>query len=80
MLTNSLGVTDKLRIEFTTHTVVEGDRYLICSDGLCSYVEEDEIYLKLKAAKTPSESVSQLIHSSLRVGGPDNITVVALFL
>ena len=53
----------------------EGDRYLLCSDGLSDPVSQETI---LEALKLPdvTESADRLIELALRGGGPDNVTVV----
>jgi len=53
----------------------EGDRYLLCSDGLSDPVSHETI---LEALKIPdvAGSADRLIELALRGGGPDNVTVV----
>jgi protein phosphatase len=53
----------------------EGDRYLLCSDGLSDPVSQETI---LEALQIPdvTESADRLIELALRGGGPDNVTVV----
>ncbi len=53
----------------------EGDRYLLCSDGLSDPVSQETI---LDALKVPdvADSADRLIELALRGGGPDNVTVV----
>jgi len=53
----------------------EGDRYLLCSDGLSDPVSQETI---LEALKIPDvgQSADRLIELALRGGGPDNVTVV----
>ncbi len=53
----------------------EGDRYLLCSDGLSDPVSQETI---LEALKIPgvAASADRLIELALRGGGPDNVTVV----
>jgi PPM family protein phosphatase len=53
-----------------------GDRYLLCSDGLCSVVTAETIHHALTAAAEPEQAVRQLIDLANRGGGPDNITCV----
>jgi len=53
-----------------------GDRWLICSDGLSSYVPEDKIAASLKAVKGTQDAAAKLIKDSLDHGAPDNVTVV----
>lgn len=53
----------------------EGDRYLLCSDGLSDPVSHETI---LEALRIPdvAASADRLIELALRGGGPDNVTVV----
>lgn len=53
----------------------DGDRYLLCSDGLSDPVSYETI---LEALKIPevADSADRLIELALRGGGPDNVTVV----
>ncbi|GAB3310010.1 protein phosphatase [Epidermidibacterium keratini] len=53
-----------------------GDRYLLCSDGLSSFVSAERIGKVLRSSASPSEAADQLIDFALRAGGPDNITVI----
>ena len=53
-----------------------GDRYLLCSDGLCSVVTAETIHHALSSAAEPDQAVRQLIDLANRGGGPDNITCV----
>ena len=55
--------------------VHEGDRYLLCSDGLSDPVSADTIKDVLSEG-TPDEAATKLIDYALKSGGPDNITVV----
>ena len=53
-----------------------GDRYLLCSDGLSSFVSAERIEKVLRTSATPAEAADSLIDFALRAGGPDNITVI----
>ncbi|HIZ36870.1 MAG TPA: protein phosphatase 2C domain-containing protein [Candidatus Ruania gallistercoris] len=54
----------------------EEDRWLLCSDGLSSYVSPETIAETMLAEADPGRCADQLIDLALRAGGPDNITVV----
>ena len=54
----------------------DGDRYLICSDGLTDMVTHDEIEKTLSEVHIISVCVDALIDSALSNGGVDNITVI----
>lgn len=58
-----------------THT---GDRWLLCSDGLSSYVTEERITEILATAGTPDTVADALVKESLDHGAPDNVTVVVV--
>lgn len=53
-----------------------GDRWLICSDGLSSYVAEDKIASALAAVPNSRDAADRLVKESLDQGAPDNVTVV----
>ncbi len=55
-----------------------GDRWLICSDGLSSYVAEEKIQAVLTAIPTAQDAAERLIKESLDQGAPDNVTIVLL--
>jgi PPM family protein phosphatase len=52
-----------------------GDRYLVCSDGLSSYVSETDIAAGL-AGDDPQSAADRLTELALQAGGPDNISCV----
>lgn len=53
-----------------------GDRWLICSDGLSSYVPDDKIAAALQTVPETQDAAAKLIRESLDHGAPDNVTVV----
>jgi len=54
----------------------EGDRWLICSDGLSSYVSEEKIAHALIASPGARDAADRLVKESLDQGAPDNVTVI----
>lgn len=52
-----------------------GDRLLLCSDGLTDLVEDQEI-LEFVQEQTPEDAVDKLIDLANERGGHDNITIV----
>jgi serine/threonine protein phosphatase PrpC/predicted nucleic acid-binding Zn ribbon protein len=55
-----------------------GDRWLLCSDGLSSYVSEDKILAVLSGSRDADEAARLLVKESLDAGAPDNVTVILL--
>lgn len=56
--------------------VTEGDRLLICSDGLCGLVDDDELSRILTENEDPDTALQALIDAAHREGGIDNITII----
>ncbi|HZY75954.1 MAG TPA: PP2C family serine/threonine-protein phosphatase [Jatrophihabitantaceae bacterium] len=55
--------------------VREGDRYLLCSDGLSDVVSAETIAETLNLPD-PQECADRLVELTLRGGAPDNVTVI----
>ncbi|GAB2456526.1 protein phosphatase [Conyzicola lurida] len=53
-----------------------GDRWLLCSDGLSSYVSHDKILHTLMANTEAQAAADRLVKDALDQGAPDNVTVV----
>lgn len=62
---------DESHPEFTV-----GDRWLLCSDGLCGFVSGQTIGKMLYRSETPQQACESLVELALKAGGPDNITCV----
>jgi PPM family protein phosphatase len=56
----------------------QGDRYLLCSDGLSSYVPPADIEAAMKTLDKPDGLAKRLVELALDRGGPDNVTVVVV--
>lgn len=56
-----------------------GDRYVVCSDGLTTEVEDSVIRDVMLKARSARESVKRLINEALRQGGVDNVTVLSYY-
>lgn len=78
ILTRALGVDEPVDVEQLTLDVHPGDRLLICSDGLSSMLDADEIKSTLERERDPQRAAEQLVEAANRAGGDDNITVIVL--
>jgi PPM family protein phosphatase len=60
-------------------TLQSGDRMIVCSDGLWSQMEEEEI-VELLSSRALSDAVPEMVERALRNGGAhgDNVTVLAV--
>ena len=80
ILFTCLGSPTKPVFDVAGPTVLQqGDKLMLCSDGLWGSLKEEEIVRQL-AAKSVSDAVPDLVESALRAGGEhsDNVTVLAM--
>ncbi|MDM4763282.1 protein phosphatase 2C domain-containing protein [Galbitalea sp. SE-J8] len=63
-------------IDTAQYPTKPGDRWLICSDGLSSYVPVERIAHELGTVTGARATADRLIKDSLDHGAPDNVTVV----
>ena len=63
--------------DLTLRTVLPGDRYLICSDGLSSFVDAGPIRNVLARTADLDQAVADLVALAYNAGAPDNVTVIA---
>lgn len=75
-LTRAVGVFDS--VEYDIHKVKDMDMYLLCSDGLCGYLQDNEIMNIIDSLEydTLKKKGDALIEKALKKGGFDNVTVV----
>ncbi len=53
-----------------------GDRWLLCSDGLCGVVDDAHIRKSLRTGMAPGRTADVLLKQALDGGAPDNVTIV----
>jgi protein phosphatase len=64
------------QVELKHGRIEDGDRLLVCSDGLTEMVPEDMITQVLAAGQPAAETCQRLIDLALEAGGKDNVTVI----
>jgi serine/threonine protein phosphatase PrpC len=78
VMTRALGTEEDVEVDEETIELQDGDRVLLCSDGLTGMVTEDQIQAILEASSTPQNAAERLVRAANRAGGVDNISVVVL--
>lgn len=78
MLTNALGIGDEVKVSTFVVPLADGDRFLLCSDGVSEYVRENEIGDVLTKSPSPARGAQKLIDLALERGGGDNATAVVV--
>jgi len=56
--------------------LTDGDRLLLCTDGLTDLVEDGEIAQTLRLSLEPGDACRVLVELALARGGRDNVTAV----
>ncbi|MEQ8234059.1 MAG: protein phosphatase 2C domain-containing protein [Gammaproteobacteria bacterium] len=74
MVTRAVGVSDALRLELDMFELADGDRFLLCSDGLDKHVTDSELPPLLGDGE-PAEVARALVDLTLARGAVDNVTV-----
>jgi PPM family protein phosphatase len=78
VLTRSLGTARDLQVDEVIIDAEDGDRILLCTDGLTGMVGDDHIRAILSEEREPRDAVRRLVRAANAGGGLDNITVVVL--
>jgi protein phosphatase len=81
IITRALGVRDTVEVDYRLMKVNPGEIFVLCSDGLCGYADDDEIY---QVARNHRENLQDMVDDLVQLvndrGGSDNVTVIALHI
>ncbi|MEO6600433.1 MAG: cyclic nucleotide-binding domain-containing protein [Polyangiaceae bacterium] len=76
-ITRAVGVYEHVEPDTLVMDITVGDRFLLCSDGLCGYFEEDLEGLGTRLGHPDADQACKaLVDASNERGGKDNITSV----
>ena len=76
-ITRAVGTDDTLDVDMITIPRMNGDRWIICSDGLYGQISKQEREETAKIADL-EEAAGKLLELALEHGGRDNITLVLM--
>jgi len=77
VITRAVGIEEPLELDVLHLDFMEGDQFLLCSDGLSRLLSMVEIQ-NLMQTISLEESVKTMVHTALVRGAPDNVTVVSV--
>ena len=81
LITRSIGTQPQVEADIQKGAALDGDTFLLCSDGLTDVLSDREILHILSSLdKDPQELSDLLINAANAGGGPDNITAVVVRL
>ena len=80
VVTQALGVTDnsEIKVSLSEGMINQGDKFLLCSDGLTEEIDDQKIQELLNKDLHPQEISDQMAIAALKSGGSDNITAIVL--
>ncbi|NPU83566.1 MAG: Stp1/IreP family PP2C-type Ser/Thr phosphatase [Syntrophaceae bacterium] len=76
ILTRALGIAPEVKVDLNEMTLADGDRIVLCSDGLSTMASDEDILAVVRTAEDLEKACSELIGMANDRGGRDNITVV----
>lgn len=76
-LTQAVGYRESVIVETVETTLATGDKFILCSDGLTRYVNEERLQ-RFADYQDPRDSVRRLVNAANEAGGADNISVIMI--
>ena len=78
IITRAVGASDELNVDFFDYQMPPDSMILMCSDGLCTMVEDEEIRMIIEAQPDLAAKAQKLVDTANARGGRDNIAVVVI--
>ncbi len=79
VITRALGVHETVEVDFRADKIQKGDTFILCTDGLCGYANDSDIFAAARECKGDLRRIcDNLVKLANQRGGQDNVTVVAL--
>ncbi|MGB4136683.1 MAG: protein phosphatase 2C domain-containing protein [Microbacterium sp.] len=78
VITRAVGASELRAPDYVAVDVHQGDRFVICSDGLTKELTDYGILHFLREHSDPAEAVEAMLAAALENDGRDNITIVVL--
>ena len=75
VVTRALGARPSAELDVVSDRALEGDRFLLCSDGLVGHLSDEEIAEELKRG-APSAACGALVQKTFERGASDNVSVI----
>ena len=76
VITRALGVEDEIRCDVFAVEYREGDKLLLCSDGLSNMVTDETMMMELSRSVSLEDAARILLSHAVEEGAPDNVTVI----
>jgi serine/threonine protein phosphatase PrpC len=80
VVTRALGTNPAPVPDLWVFPCTPGERFLVCSDGLTTELDDDEITSVLRSDPDPQSTADVLVARAVAAGGRDNVTAVVVDL
>src|SRR5690606_14194468 len=78
VITRAVGASELTPPDYLGIEVLDGDRFVICSDGLTKELTDYGIQHFLREHEEPAEAVDAMLAAALENGGRDNVTLIVV--
>ncbi|WP_029151019.1 PP2C family protein-serine/threonine phosphatase [Microbacterium indicum] len=78
VITRAVGPTEHVTPDYVRIDLQQGDRYVICSDGLTKELTDYGILHFLHEHEDPADAVEAMMAAALDNGGRDNVSIVVV--
>ncbi|GAA3759662.1 protein phosphatase 2C domain-containing protein [Microbacterium kribbense] len=78
VITRAVGATDSVKPDYVRLDLVDGDRFVICSDGLTKELTDYGIQHFLAEHPDAGDAVAAMLDAALENGGRDNVSIIVL--
>ncbi|MBN9224572.1 MAG: protein phosphatase [Microbacterium sp. SCN 70-27] len=78
VITRAVGPSEGVSPDYVRLEVIDGDRFVICSDGLTKELTDYGILHFLLQHEDPTEAVDDMLEAALENGGRDNVSIIVV--
>lgn len=74
----AMGIDPDLDVDVFEVDIEDGDRFIVCSDGLVDEADDDTIEIAIRTSSGTRDLADKLVDLANEMGGRDNVTVVVV--
>lgn len=78
IITRCIGQQEFVQVDILQMELLDGDRFLLCSDGLCGYLPDSHLAKIMKQHREIKKLPQAFIDYANKKGGKDNITAIVV--
>ena len=78
VITRAVGPSDGVVPDYVRLEVIDGDRFVVCSDGLTKELTDYGILHFLLQNQDPAAAVDAMLEAALENGGRDNVSIIVV--